>query len=233
MSFTASQVCLLRGDRATYLRRRVHLFFSPPIEEPNSRRLRRVPVSIFASIEFEFGRLCLVLKMMPHPSNLPSSHQVSSPHPINWMPTSMLAKPLQHEDFNCLVRHPQLTAAVLSSSPTLYTIMNERHRTGRTLFLIPRGLRDVVDPGAILHYDQSIRILEPLDPGGAELEGRYADRSLLFSVVAAVVSLVLLRSRCCFHFPEMSSVVFVAFHVFHVSSSARTKDSTQRTSRLF
>eukprot|EP00752_Nemacystus_decipiens_P008793 g7846.t2 len=45
---------------------------------------------------------------------------------------------------------------------------------GRTLFLIPKGLRDVVDLGtnAILHYDQAIRIFEPLDPGGAELEGR-------------------------------------------------------------
>lgn len=37
--------------------------------------------------------------------------------------------------------------------------------------MIPRGFRDVVvDTGAILHYDQSIEMFQPLDPKGAELE---------------------------------------------------------------
>ncbi|CAN0437725.1 unnamed protein product, partial [Scytosiphon promiscuus] len=47
------------------------------------------------------------------------------------------------------------------------------HFPGETLFLIPPALRHVVNPGAILHYDQSIDIFRPLDPGGAELESRY------------------------------------------------------------
>lgn len=45
-------------------------------------------------------------------------------------------------------------------------------RTGPTMFILPKGMDCAVDPGAILHYDQSLEILEPLDPRGAELEGR-------------------------------------------------------------
>ncbi|CAB1110732.1 unnamed protein product [Ectocarpus sp. CCAP 1310/34] len=41
---------------------------------------------------------------------------------------------------------------------------------GQTLFLLPQALRGVVNTGAILHYDQSIDVLEPLEPRGAELE---------------------------------------------------------------
>lgn len=57
----------------------------------------------------------------------------------------------------------------------LHHLIHERHLNfaGRTLFLIPQALRHVVNPGAILHYDQSIDIFAPLDPGGAELESRW------------------------------------------------------------
>ncbi|CAM9110369.1 unnamed protein product [Ectocarpus sp. 6 AP-2014] len=43
---------------------------------------------------------------------------------------------------------------------------------GRTLFVLPQALRGVVNTGAILHYDQSIDVFEPLDPRGAELASR-------------------------------------------------------------
>eukprot|EP00903_Cladosiphon_okamuranus_P013135 g12250.t1 len=69
-------------------------------------------------------------------------------------------------------------AAGFAAFPTFPLVLPYKGRSsdivpfpGRTLFLIPRGLRDVVDPGDILHYDQSLRIFEPLDPAGAELEG--------------------------------------------------------------
>lgn len=44
--------------------------------------------------------------------------------------------------------------------------------TGPTLIVLPEVLNGIVDPGAVLHYDQSLEIREPLDPRGAELESR-------------------------------------------------------------
>ncbi|CAM9717632.1 unnamed protein product [Ascophyllum nodosum] len=41
---------------------------------------------------------------------------------------------------------------------------------GPTMTLLPTVLRDRVDPGAVLHYDQSFEIQHSLDPRGAELE---------------------------------------------------------------
>jgi len=51
---------------------------------------------------------------------------------------------------------------------------------------MPDALRGIVDPGAILHYDQSLEIFEPLDPGGAELQ----------SWCALVSCRILRRFRC-------------------------------------
>ena len=115
---------------------------------------------------------------------------------------------------------PVVAGAVLSSSPTyilppplvlfvgMYVMGRrpQRHRTGRTLFLIPKGLRDVVDPGvtAFLHYDQSIRILEPLDPGGAELDSRYANGPAVAVVCSSGCMCLITCSVACAFFSPMS-----------------------------
>ena len=51
-------------------------------------------------------------------------------------------------------------------------VLPDHDRTGPTLTVLPEALNGHVDPGAMLHYDQSLEIREPLDPGGAELESR-------------------------------------------------------------
>lgn len=67
---------------------------------------------------------------------------------------------------------------------------------GPTLHLVPHGLQGLVEPMSILHYDQSLDIIRPLDPKGAMLETRCnLERFGLRRLDAECISFLVVYSR--------------------------------------